>query len=330
MISYRNSRSSLVQTSTTSAALFAPPWSRAAAGTSRRGHGRTGRSPRPAPAATGRRGTSRRRTSGSRRLPRDDRHVDVEARRSGPASRRDPAGRQGGTRGGGLGRRSRRADRRQREPRRRRRRRRGRGWAWRRRTGLGRDRHARKSAARPSRIVTPSAVSSAGSTRVRNDVGRTGHGSGIVAWAAADTPRTVRTGTLRATCGPVCRSSPASSPVSPSRPLVLGGILAFAPTPGAAATPAPAAVGLHRAGAVRRPGAAASAESVGGSASPRSALGAPRSARGAVPRRRAGTRARRARRSAAAPSTSRTCAASRSGSTSWARTARRASTSSRS
>ena len=70
---------------------------------------------------------------------------------------------------------------------------------------------------------------------MRSCIGRSGHRSGIVA-GLAGAPPTVRTGTLRAACGHVCRSSPAWWPASRPRRWSSGGSSLFAPVPGAAPT----------------------------------------------------------------------------------------------
>ena len=267
------------------------------------GRGRRGRSPGPAPAGRARvlevhRDVARR--VAGRAL--DDRQVDVE--RGDADARRDPVGvgargrrRPGGDPSGGsvMQRRSAVGGRRGGRV--------GRG-GWR---GLGGDRGVYVSSPAAS-SVTPTAVSSAGRRRVRtNSNGRPWERKRSA--RPRVTPRTVRTGTLRAIMWP--RLSIVAGLVAgvAVAALVLGGILAFAPEPGAAATPAPRALGLDP-----RPVPVA----VGRRASPTAPrfrrvadcrrLGPRRVGRGACSTSASPRRRSSCPRSAAARSTSRTCA----------------------
>ena len=125
-------------------------------------------------------------------------------------------------------------------------------------------------------------------------------------------------------CGPDSRSSPAWWRGSRSRSLVLGGIVAFAPDPVPAATPVPIRRAVRRRLVTRRPSVGASAVRLASAAAPAASDGAALFHVGepapplVVPQVGGGT------------IDLANLAVSRSGSTSWARTVRRASTSSRS
>ena len=109
----------------------------------------------------------------------------------------------------------------------------------RRRQRIGGDRVGVATAGPRRGSVTPSAVRSAGTIRVRIRSG-VGHRSGMV---AAVLPRRRRPLVLvpsARTCGHACRSSPACVVGSPSRRWLLGGLLALAPDPPPPSTPAPA------------------------------------------------------------------------------------------